>query len=81
MILVGERNAKEHMRTASSWHQFILFAVAPLGIISIIASAIRLSGFGFLQRLLGRDAERRIKTMVELTPLSVVPTVEVVNDG
>lgn len=73
MILVGERNAKEHMRTASSWHQFLPLAVAPLGILSIMVSAVRLSGSGFLRRLLGRDAERRSETMVELTPLSVAP--------
>lgn len=77
MILVGERNAKEHMRTASSWHQFMPLAAAPLGILSIMVSAIRLSGSGFLRRLLGRDAERRSETMVELTPLSVAPATSV----
>lgn len=28
--LVGEWNAKEHMRNASSWHQFLPLATAPL---------------------------------------------------
>lgn len=73
MALVGERNAKEHMRTASSWHQFLLLATAPLGILSIMVSALRLTGSGFLRRLVGRNSERRSEALVELTPLSVAP--------
>ncbi|MCJ1348474.1 hypothetical protein MMC31_006706, partial [Peltigera leucophlebia] len=73
MVLVGERNSKEHVRTASSWHQFMPLATAPLVILSILVGTIRLSGSGFLRRLFGRDAERRSATIVELTPLSVAP--------
>ena len=77
MALVGERNAKEHMRTASSWHQFLLLATAPLGILSIMVSALRLTGSGFLRRLVGRNSERRSEALVELTPLSVAPATSV----
>lgn len=77
IALVGERNAKEHMRTASSWHQLLLLATAPLGILSIMVSALRLTGSAFLRRLVGRDSERRSEAMVELTPLSVAPATSV----
>lgn len=77
MTLLGERNAKEYMRTASSWHQLFVLAAAPLGILSITVSAIRLSGPGFLRRLVGRDSERRSEALVELTPLSVSPATSV----
>lgn len=77
MALVGERNAKEYMRTASSWHQFSLLAAAPLGILSIMVSALRLTGSDFLRRLVGRNSERRSEALVELTPLSVKPATSV----
>ena len=77
MALVGERNAKEYMRNASSWHQLLPLATAPLGILSILVSSIRLSGPGFLRRLVGRDSERRSEALVELTPLSVFPAASV----
>jgi hypothetical protein len=77
MTLVGERNAKEYMRTASSWCQLLTLATAPLGVLSIMVSAIRLSGPGFLRRLVGRDSERRSEALVELTSLSVAPATSV----
>jgi hypothetical protein len=77
MALVGERNAKEYMRSAASRHQFLPLATAPLGILSIMIGAIRLSGSGFLRRLIGRESERRSEALVELTPLSVEPATSV----
>ena len=73
MALLGERNAKAYMRAASSWHRFLPMAAAPLGILTIMTSAIRLSGPGFLVRLIGRDSERRSDALVEVTSLSVSP--------
>jgi hypothetical protein len=77
MALIGERNAKEFMRTTTTWHQQLPLSAAPLGILSIMVSAIRLSGPGFLRRLVGRDSERRSEALVELTPLSVKPATSV----
>lgn len=77
MALVGERNAKEFMRTVSNWHQLLLLSCAPLGILAISVSSIRLSGPGFLKRLVGRDSERRSEALVEVTPLSVRPATSV----
>jgi hypothetical protein len=77
MALVGERNAKEFMRTISTWHQLLLLSCAPLGILAILVSSIRLSGPGFLKRLVGRDSERRSEALVEVTPLSVRPATSV----
>jgi hypothetical protein len=73
MALVGERNAKEYMRVASSRSQLFLMASAPLGILSILVSAVRLSEPRLLRRLLGRESDRKSEVLVELTPLSVEP--------
>lgn len=77
IALTSERNAKEYLRTTSSWYQFNPLATAPLGTLSIFVSAICLSGAGFLGLLVGRDLERRSKALVELTPLSVFPATSV----
>jgi hypothetical protein len=73
MALVGERNAKDYMRVASSRTQLAIMASAPLGVLSILVSAVRLSGPRFLRRLLGRESDRKSEALVELTPLSVEP--------
>jgi len=77
MALVGERNAKEYMRTTSSSFQLLPISAAPIGMLAILVSAIRLSGPIFLKRLVGRDSERRSEVLVELTPLSVRPATSV----
>jgi hypothetical protein len=77
MTLVGERNAKEYLRMASSWHHFWPLATAPLGILSIMISAIRLSGAPALRRIFGRESDRRSEALIELTPLSVAPATSV----
>ena len=73
MALVGDRNAKEYMRVASSADQMLLMATAPIGILAIMVSTIRLSGSRLLRRVTGRDSDRRSEALVELTPLSVAP--------
>ena len=77
MGLVGDRNAKEFLRVSSSWDQFLLMAAAPLGLFSILTSSIRLSGYSFLRRVVGRESELRSEALAELTPLSVAPATSV----
>jgi len=81
MALVGERNAKEYMRVASSRAQLFLMASAPLGILSILVSTVRLSGPRLLRRLLGRESDRKSEALVELTPLSVEPATSAYTPG
>ena len=73
IALVGECNAKEFLRASSSRDQLFVMATAPLGILSLMISAIRLSRIRILRRLAGRDAEQKSNALVELTPLSVAP--------
>ena len=77
MTLVGERNAKEFLRVSSSHDQLVLMATAPLGILSLMICAIRLSGPPILRRLTGREADSKTEALVELTPLSVAPATSV----
>ena len=79
MALVGDRNAKEFLRISASQGHLLLMATAPLGIFSILTSAIRLSGHPLLRRIVGRESERRSEALTELTPLSVSPATSAYN--
>lgn len=77
MTLVGERNAKEFLRVSSSHDQLFLMATAPLGILSLMICAIRLSGPRILLRLTGREGDPKSEALVEMTPLSIAPATSV----
>ncbi|RYO18105.1 hypothetical protein AA0111_g10857 [Alternaria arborescens] len=81
MALVGERHAKEYLRSMTSSEQIFNLSVAPVGILSILISTIRISGPLYLRRLIGRESERRCEAMVEITPVSVLETTPVYVDG
>ena len=77
MTLVGERNAKEFLRVSSSHDQLFLMATAPLGILSLMICAIRLSGPRILLRLTGREGDPKSEALVEMKPLSIAPATSV----
>lgn len=77
MTLVGERNAKEFLRVSSSHDQLFLMATAPLGILSLMVCAIRLTGPRILLRLIGREGDPKSEALVEITPLSIAPATSV----
>ena len=81
MALVGERHAKEYLRSMTSKTQVFDLSVAPIGILSILISAIRLSGPPYLRRLIGRESEKRSEAMVEVTPVSLSEATPVYVDG
>ena len=62
---------------SSSHDQLLLMATAPLGILSLMISMIRLSGPPILRRLTGREADPKSEALVELTPLSVAPATSI----
>jgi len=48
------------------WIDTIIFAIAPLGIITAIVGAIRVGGPGWLKSIIGRARENRTMAEVEL---------------
>jgi hypothetical protein len=81
MALVGERHAKEYLRSIARKQQIFNLCVAPIGILSILVSAVRLSGASYLRRLIGRESEKRSEAMVEVTPVSLSEATPVYVDG
>lgn len=66
LALFGEQVAKQFLSESSGWADNILFAMAPLGIITGIVSAIRVAGHPLLRAIVGRGKEGRAQVELEL---------------
>jgi hypothetical protein len=67
LALFGENVAKQFMAGSMGWTDNIIFAMAPLGIITAIVSAIRVSGRPkWLKSVIGRAREGRGNVEIEL---------------
>lgn len=66
LSLFGEQFAKQFMSESFGWSDHILFAMAPLGIITAMVGAIRVSGPRWLNAVIGRARENRAIAEQEL---------------
>lgn len=57
LSLFGEQPTKQFMSQSMGWADSIIFAMAPIGIITAVTSAIRVAGHPYLKRLIGRARE------------------------
>jgi hypothetical protein len=66
MALFGEQVAKQYMSHSTSWIEDLIFAIAPLGIITAITGAIRVGGPSYLKAIIGRAREGKGGVELEL---------------
>lgn len=66
LSLFGEQVAKQFMSQSMGWVDSVIFAMAPLGIITAIVGAIRVGGPGWLKTIIGRARENHAVAEVEL---------------
>ena len=66
LALFGEQVAKQYMSHSMSKIEDLIFAMAPLGIITAITSAIRVGGPSYLKAIIGRAREGKGVVEVEL---------------
>lgn len=66
LALFGEQVAKQFLSESMGWADNILFAMAPLGVITGIISAIRVGGPSWLKAIVGRAREGRADVEMEL---------------
>lgn len=66
LALFGEQVTKQYMSESTDYLDSILFALAPLGIITALVSAIRVGGHPKLRSIIGRAKESRGVVEVEL---------------
>ena len=66
LTLFGEQVAKQYMSHSMTKVEDLIFAMAPLGIITAITGAIRVGGPSYLQAIIGRAREGKGVAEVEL---------------
>ncbi|KAG0644016.1 hypothetical protein HOY80DRAFT_858335, partial [Tuber brumale] len=66
LALFGEQVAKQFMSQSMSWLEDVIFAMAPLGIITAIISAVRVGGPNWLKAVVGRARESGAVAEMEL---------------
>lgn len=54
LTLFGEEVTKQFLATSMGWGDDILLALAPIRIITMIISAIRVSGYPLMRSIIGR---------------------------
>jgi len=66
LALFGEQVAKQFMSQSLTWLEDVIFAMAPLGIITAIISAVRVGGPTWLKAVVGRARESEAAAEIEL---------------
>ncbi|KAJ3464737.1 hypothetical protein MRS44_009523 [Fusarium solani] len=66
LALFGERTTMQFMSQALGWEDCVILAMAPLGIITILVSAIRVGGPAWLKAIVGRARENMSAAEMEL---------------
>ncbi|KAI5787309.1 hypothetical protein EDC01DRAFT_617754, partial [Geopyxis carbonaria] len=66
LALFGEQVTKQYMSQSFGWADHIVLAMAPLGIITAIVSAIRVGGPSWLRAIIGRARESKAAAEAEL---------------
>ncbi|KAH9477754.1 hypothetical protein JR316_0009982 [Psilocybe cubensis] len=67
ILLVGEQSTKQLLCTVTGLANAFSLATAPLGLLSIVTSLIRLCGLEKLRAFIGHDLEARTVAAVEMT--------------
>jgi ankyrin repeat protein len=67
IALFGEQVTKQFLSQSLGFEDDVLFAIAPLGILTGVVSAIRTGGPRWLRAVVGRSLESRITSSMELT--------------
>ncbi|KAI9771205.1 MAG: hypothetical protein M1839_002864 [Geoglossum umbratile] len=67
ILLVGERSTKQLLRNVRGVHNAFSLAAAPLGLLSVVTSVIRLCGIRRLRAFIGYELEARVAAAVEMT--------------
>ena len=67
VALFGEQVSKQFLAQSTRFSECVLFASAPLGLLTGIISAIRIGGYPWLKAVVGRAAESKAAAGLELT--------------
>lgn len=66
LALFGEQVTMQFLSESTGWADCIMLAMAPVGVITIIVSAIRVGGYRWLKALIGRSTENILAVELEV---------------
>ena len=81
IALLGERPAQQFLSESTSIWDYLIFAVAPLGIVTTIVSTIRVGGGPSLRAFIGRAQEGQRQVEAELCSSTSEDVCELYNNG
>lgn len=70
LVLAGEKHVKAYFKIMCRTSHHLLFAAAPIGLVTAVTTLIRLNGSGVLKRMIGRQFETRAELLQDLTSVS-----------
>ncbi|KAF4878661.1 hypothetical protein CGCSCA1_v002302 [Colletotrichum siamense] len=79
--LFGEQATKQYLSESITWLDYFIFAMAPIGILTALVSAIRVCGSSSLRAFIGRAKEGAGSVEVELLSSTSHDVCEIYNSG
>jgi hypothetical protein len=79
--LFGEQVTKQNLSESTTYLDYIIFAMAPIGVITAIVSAVRVSGSPSLRAFVGRAKEGQGNIEAELLSSTSRDVCELYNNG
>jgi hypothetical protein len=70
LVLVGEKHVKAYFKNMCRPSHHLLFASAPIGLVTAVTTLIRLNGTPMLKRMIGRQFETRAEILADVTSVS-----------
>lgn len=70
LVLVGEKHVKAYFKNMCRASHHLLFASAPIGLVTAVTTLIRLNGTPMLKRMIGRQFETRAEILADVTSVS-----------
>ncbi|PWW71952.1 hypothetical protein C7212DRAFT_360403 [Tuber magnatum] len=70
LVLVGEKHVKAYFKNMCRPSHHLLFASAPIGLVTAVTTLIRLNGTPVLKRMIGRQFETRAEILADVTSVS-----------
>lgn len=71
LTLFGDGVTKQFLGTSMGMVDPILLAIAPIGIMTVIVSAIRVGGTSFMKSLIGRFVFRPFLFLLDISPTNI----------
>lgn len=81
LVLFGESMTKQYLSESTSFLDYFIFAMAPIGLLTAIVSTIRLCGHSSFRAFIGRSQEGRGTVEAELCTSTSRDVCELFNNG